>query len=191
MSDFFPVFITACLANNLILEYLVGVELTLAVSGKVEAALDLTLCLLVIVPAVALSVFLVNTHIIGSSDLQHLQLFSLVASIIIVCTATDMLLARFNPAIHGRIKGFLPLLLLNSTLLGVALLSIGQNTGLLLTLVYSFGLAAGFGLVVLMLVGMNERIRTADIPAAFQGPAIYILNFGILAMAFSGFRGIG
>ena len=55
MNEIFLVFIGACLVNNLVLDYLVGVSPALASSRRFETALGLSLAMLLLVPLTTLS----------------------------------------------------------------------------------------------------------------------------------------
>jgi len=57
--------------------------------------------------------------------------------------------------------------------------------------VYAFGGGIGFTLAITIMAGIREHIRFSDVPKAFQGAGITLLVAGILALAFSGFAGIG
>jgi electron transport complex protein RnfA len=58
-------------------------------------------------------------------------------------------------------------------------------------LLYGFGAALGFSLVLVLFAALRERLARADIPEPFQGPAIGMISAGIMALAFMGFGGIG
>jgi electron transport complex protein RnfA len=58
------------------------------------------------------------------------------------------------------------------------------------TLVYGFGSAAGFTLVMLMFAGLRERLALARVPAPFSGAPVSFILAGLLALAFMGFSGM-
>jgi len=58
------------------------------------------------------------------------------------------------------------------------------------SLVYGFGAATGFGLVLVMFAAMRERIAIADVPLPFKGAPIGLITAGLMALAFMGFSGL-
>ena len=57
-------------------------------------------------------------------------------------------------------------------------------------MLYGFGAAAGFSLVLVLFAALRERIAVADVPVAFQGAAIGMVTAGLMALAFMGFTGL-
>ena len=190
MNEIFLVFIGACLVNNLVLDYLVGVSPALASSRRFETALGLSLAMLLLVPLTTLSTHLLYHFILVPYELEFLQVLAFVICIVFICYLFELCLRRFRPSLHQRVTVFIPLLMVNSALLGVALLNTLSDRGMLIAGALSVGSALGFGLLVLSLSALRERLEVADIPEMFRGPSITVLTLGILSMAFSGFAGM-
>ncbi|MCV6625043.1 MAG: electron transport complex subunit RsxA, partial [Cellvibrionaceae bacterium] len=74
--------------------------------------------------------------------------------------------------------------------LGVALLNINQNHSFVESVVYGFGAAAGFSLVLILFSAMRERLAVADVPAPFKGASIAMITAGLMSLAFLGFTGL-
>ncbi|GAK86600.1 electron transport complex protein RnfA [Vibrio ponticus] len=49
-------------------------------------------------------------------------------------------------------------------MLGVALLNINENHNFIESIIYGFGAAVGFSLVLIIFASMRERISVADVP---------------------------
>ena len=75
-------------------------------------------------------------------------------------------------------------------MLGVALLNVQSGHGFGLSLIYGFGSALGFTLVLVIFAGMRERLAKLHAPAAFQGVPLALVSAGLLSMAFMGFAGL-
>ena len=75
-------------------------------------------------------------------------------------------------------------------MLGVALLTINPNNNFGESVLYGFGAAAGFSMVLVLFAAMRERIAVADVPVAFRGAAIGLVTAGLMALAFLGFGGL-
>ena len=58
------------------------------------------------------------------------------------------------------------------------------------SMVYGFGSAMGFTLVMVIFAGLRERLAVANVPFAFSGAPIAYITAGLLSMAFIGFSGL-
>ncbi|WP_304439747.1 Rnf-Nqr domain containing protein, partial [Oleiphilus sp. HI0043] len=84
----------------------------------------------------------------------------------------------------------LPLITTNCAVLGVALLNIKKQNGFVESIMYGFGAALGFSLVLILFSAMRERIAVADVPTPFKGSAIGMITAGLMSLAFMGFTGL-
>ena len=75
-------------------------------------------------------------------------------------------------------------------MLGVALLNVQATRSLFEAVLYGFGAAVGFGLVLVLFSAMRERLEAADVPAAWQGTPIALVTAGLMSLAFMGFTGM-
>jgi electron transport complex protein RnfA len=74
--------------------------------------------------------------------------------------------------------------------LGVALLNTNKSHSFLEALLYGFGAALGFSLVLVLFAAMRERIAVAEVPQPFSGAAIGMVTAGLMSLAFMGFAGL-
>ena len=58
------------------------------------------------------------------------------------------------------------------------------------SVLYGFGAAVGFSLVLVLFAAMRERIAVSDVPVAFRGAAIGMITAGLMSLAFLGFTGL-
>jgi electron transport complex protein RnfA len=58
------------------------------------------------------------------------------------------------------------------------------------SLLFGFGGAVGFSLVLVLFASMRERLEAADVPATFQGSSIAMVTAGLMSLAFMGFAGL-
>ena len=85
---------------------------------------------------------------------------------------------------------FLPLITTNCAVLGVALLNIQEQHDFLESVLYGFGCALGFTLVMVLFAGIRERLALLQVPGSFSGTPIAFVAAGLLSMAFMGFAGL-
>ena len=58
-------------------------------------------------------------------------------------------------------------------------------------MVFSFCGGLGFTLAIVIMAGLREELELADVPRPLRGAPITLFIAAILAMAFTGFAGIG
>jgi len=179
------------LVSNLVLDYMLGTDPVVALSRKPEPAFNLCILMIIVMPIVALIANILNFHVLIPQDLLYLQLFVLVLVSTAIVISIGNLTRRFRPELSARTRVFIPLLIVNCTVLGVALLGIKVNLGLTGAFFFGLGSALGFSLVVLAVSAINERVAVADVPTPVKGIAILMITLGLLSMAFMGFDGIG
>jgi len=85
---------------------------------------------------------------------------------------------------------YVPLIATNCAVLGVTLLNVQEKRTLFEAVLYGFGAALGFALVLVLFSAMRERLETADVPAAWRGMPIALVTAGLMSLAFMGFAGL-
>ena len=190
MSDLFAIFISTCLVNNLVLNHLLGLPPGIALSRKIDIARGLAYAMILILTLTAAATYAVNQWLLIPLGLEYLQPLALLLVIALVLAVLDLALKYARPAWHADIVVFLPLSYINSAVLGTALLSTAHTHGLAGALCFGLGSGVGYGLVMIMLAAMEERLAVADIPAPFRGISIILITLGIMSMAFMGFTGL-
>ncbi|MGL6045259.1 MAG: electron transport complex protein RnfA, partial [Vogesella sp.] len=95
-----------------------------------------------------------------------------------------------SPVLYQVLGIYLPLITTNCAVLGIPLLNAQQNHTLAESLVFGFGSAVGFSLILILFGALRERLEGADIPAPFQGTAIALVTAALMSLAFMGFGGL-
>ncbi len=101
-----------------------------------------------------------------------------------------MVVQKTSPTLYRLLGIFLPLITTNCAVLGVALLNIKEQHTLMESIVYGFGAALGFSLVLILFSAMRERLAAADVPTPFKGASIAMITAGLMSLAFMGFSGL-
>ena len=191
MTEYIVIFFSACLVNNLILDYLIGISPAVAVSRRVESAMGLSLAMIFTLTIASFVSYPIKTLLLIPLGMEYLQLISFVLVITLSILIGEKCIEKIKPLIHKKITVFIPLTLVNCSALGIALLNVQQTHGFFGSLIFGVGTSTGFGLIVVMLAAMRERIDVADVPKPFQGASILLITLGIISMAFMGFNGMG
>ena len=103
---------------------------------------------------------------------------------------TEAVIRKTSPALHRSLGIYLPLITTNCAVLGVPLISVREQQSFLQALLFGFGSAIGFVLIMVIFAGLRERLALAQVPKAFAGPPVALVTAGLLALTFLGFGGL-
>ncbi|PSJ47183.1 electron transport complex subunit RsxA [Zobellella taiwanensis] len=190
MSEYLLLFIGTVLVNNFVLVKFLGLCPFMGVSGKLETAIGMGLATTFVLTLAAACSYLVNQYILLPLDLLYLRTLSFILVIAVVVQFTEMVVHKTSPSLYRLLGIFLPLITTNCAVLGVALLNINEQHNFMQSLVYGFGAALGFSLVLVLFAAMRERLAGADVPAPFRGAALAMITAGLMSLAFMGFTGL-
>lgn len=191
MQELLLILVGTALVNNVVLVKFLGLCPFMGVSNKVDTALGMGLATTFVLTLAAVAGWALERFVLVPFGLEYLRILSFILVIAAVVQLTEMLIKKSSPALYQVLGIFLPLITTNCAVLGVALLNVQDRHNFIASLLYGFGSAAGFTLVMVLFAGLRERLSLADVPAPFQGAPIGFITAGLLALAFMGFAGLG
>ncbi len=162
----------------------------MGVSSKLDTALSMGLATTFVLTLAAVASWLIEHYVLVPLGIEFLRILSFILIIAAVVQFTEMVIKKASPALYQLLGIFLPLITTNCAVLGVALLNVQAHHSFFESLIYGFGSALGFTLVLVMFAGLRERLAFADVPRAFAGAPIGFIVAGLLSMAFIGFAGL-
>lgn len=202
-EHYISLFLKAVFVENLALAFFLGMCTFLAVSKNVKVAIGLSMAV-VVVQAItipvnnllfqfilkdgALSTWLGSGY--AAVDLSFLGLITYIGVIAAVVQILEMILDRFFPALYGALGIFLPLITVNCAILGGSLLMEQRDLNFSESIVFGVGSGFGWGLAIVALAAVREKMRYSDIPPGLRGLGITFIAVGLIAMAFMAFSGI-
>ena len=136
------------------------------------------------------TVFIVKRYILAPLGLEYLTTMSFILVIAVVVQFTEMVVHKTSANLYRTLGIFLPLITTNCAVLGVALLNLQEQHNFFESIIYGFGAAVGFSLVLIMFSAMREKLANADVPTPFKGSAIAMITAGLMSLAFMGFTGL-
>lgn len=162
----------------------------MGVSNKLETAIGMSAATTFVLTLASACSYLTYTWLLVPLDLTYLRTISFILVIAVVVQFTEMVVRKSSPLLHRVLGVYLPLITTNCAVLGVALLNINKAHTFSQSLLYGFGAAVGFSLVLVLFSAMRERLAVADVPLPFQGAAIGMIAAGLASLAFMGFAGL-
>ena len=190
MREYLFILLATTLVNNVILTRFLGLCSFMGVSNKMDSALGMGMATtFVLTLAVAVS-WVLEHYVLVPLDIVFLRILAFILVIAALVQFTEMFIQKVSPVLYRTLGIYLPLITTNCAVFGMALLNVQQGYDFLSGLLYGFGSALGFTLVMMMFTGLRERLALAKVPAGFAGVPIAFITAGLLALAFMGFAGL-
>lgn len=190
MTEYLLLLLGTALVNNVVLVNFLGLCPFMGVSNKLDTAFSMGLATTFVLTLAAASAWLLEHYLLQPLGIGFLRILTFILVIAATVQLTELVIRKFSPPLHRVLGIFLPLITTNCAVLGVALLTIQQDHSLFQSLLYGFGAAAGFTLVMVLFAGLRERLARAQVPALFAGAPIGLIVAGLLSLAFMGFAGL-
>ncbi|MEM1403308.1 MAG: electron transport complex subunit RsxA [Pseudomonadota bacterium] len=190
LADYSLLLIGAILVNNFVLVQFLGLCPFMGVSNKLETAMGMSAATTFVLTLASACSHLTYHYLLLPLGLGYLKTISFILVIAVVVQFTEMVVRKTSPLLHRVLGVYLPLITTNCAVLGVALININKSHSFIDALLYGFGAAIGFSLVLVLFAAMRERIAVADVPAPFSGAAIGMVTAGLMSLAFMGFAGL-
>ncbi|MBT0960532.1 electron transport complex subunit RsxA [Denitromonas iodatirespirans] len=190
MKEILLLLLSTALVNNVVLIKFLGLCPVMGVSKSTDSALGMGMATTFVLTLASAASWMLDNWLLQPLGLGYLRILTFILVIASVVQFTEMFVRKRSPALYQSLGIYLPLITTNCAVLGVALLNVEQQFGLFKSLLYGFGSALGFTLVLLIFAGLRERIALAQVPAAFTGAPIAFITISLLALAFMGFSGL-
>ncbi len=183
------IFINACLVNNFVLAYFLGICPFLGVSGKIDTASKMGAAVMFVMLISSMCAYGINALLIYI-DAPFLQLISYIVVIASMVQLVEMVIKKVSPSLFKALGIFLPLITTNCAILGLALFQTNKGYDFLQSIVYALGAGTGFMLALILISGLREQLNFSEVPNVIRGTVLTLIVAGILSLAFMGFSGL-
>ena len=184
------IFIAAVLTHNIALTYFLGMCPFIAISGDLKTASGMSMAVTFVMTLAAAVTWPIYHKLLIPFHVEYLQYVVFILVIAALVQIVEMVVERSSPVLYNAMGVFLPLITVNCAILGVTLFMIVRNYGYMESLIYSVGSGIGWGLAILAMAAIRERLRFANVPKGLQGAGITMIIAGLMAMGFMGFAGM-
>jgi electron transport complex protein RnfA len=189
-ESYIQIFINACLINNFVLAYFLGICPFLGVSGKIDTSSKMGAAVTFVMLISSMCAYGIHEFLVAI-DAPFLQLISYIVVIASTVQLVEMFVKKMSPALFKALGIFLPLITTNCAILGLALFQTNKGYDFLQSIVYALGAGAGFTLALVLIAGLREQLEYAEVPEVIKGTVLTLMVAGILSLAFMGFSGLG
>lgn len=156
MTDIILLLVGTVLVNNFVLVQFLGLCPFMGVSGKLETAIGMSMATTFVLTLASLTSYLVEQYILQPLEIGYLRTLSFILVIAVVVQFTEMVVRKTSPTLYRLLGIFLPLITTNCAVLGVALLNINEQHNFIESIIYGFGAAVGFSLVLIIFAGSGN-----------------------------------
>ncbi len=197
---YFLIFLGSLLIYNILLIRFIALCPLIGVSTQVETSIGMAMSVLFVMTMassaswVAWNYILVPLHV---GEFLYIPVFILIIASLV--QFTEMVIKKTSPPLYRAMGIYLPLITTNCAVLAAATesvkpgflkLNVAYHFSLPETLIYTIGVALGFGLVLIIFACIRERLETAPIPHAFKGAPIAFMIAALMSLAFMGFANL-
>ena len=189
-ESYSQIFINACLINNFVLAYFLGICPFLGVSGKIDTSSKMGAAVTFVMLISSMCAYGIHSFLVAI-DAPFLQLISYIVVIASTVQLVEMFVKKMSPALFKALGIFLPLITTNCAILGLALFQTNKGYDFSQSIVYALGAGAGFTLALILIAGLREQLEYAEVPKVIKGTVLTLMVAGILSLAFMGFSGLG
>ena len=194
------IFLMSAFIQNMALSYFLGMCTFIAISKKVSTAIGLGVAVVVVMAITVplsnvLYQFLLKDGALAwagfpNTDLSFLGLLCYIALIAAVVQIMEMFLDKFMPSLYNALGVYLPLITVNCAIMGGVLFMIERDYTIAESAVYGFGSGLGWGVAIVLLAAIREKLKYSDVPAPLRGLGITFITVGLMSLGFMSFGGI-
>lgn len=181
---------SAALINNVVLSQFFGICPFLGVSKKIETAAGMSAAVIFVITISSFITSLIHNYILVPFNVSYLDTIVFILVIASLVQFVEMFLKKSMPGLYVSLGVYLPLITTNCAVLGVAILNVQKSYNVLESVVNGIGTALGFGISIIIMAGLREKMEDNDIPESFKGIPIILITAGLMSIAFMGFSGL-
>lgn len=201
MEHYISLFIKSIFIENMALSFFLGMCTFLAISKKISTAMGLGIAVIVVQTLTVPLNNLLYTYLLKDNatlwqslgmnvNLSFLGLIAYIGVIAAVVQVLEMFLDKYVPSLYAALGIFLPLITVNCAIMAGSLFMVERNYNFAESVVYGVGGGFGWALAIVLMAGVREKLRYADVPKGLQGLGITFITAGLMALGFMSFSGV-
>lgn len=189
--ELLALFLSAALINNVILTQFLGVDTVLV--GPRHKLKSVAVVGMAVIIILLLSTVVTYPLLKEVLPIIGLEFFSIVVIVFVVfglVVAFSLFLKKFPNPLYDELQTYLPLLVVNSAIIGVGLLVSTTVDTYLEALVYALGAGFGYLFISIVFASIRNRLEIAKIPNPLKGLPIALITASLMAIALLGLAGL-
>ncbi|MCL1138388.1 NADH:ubiquinone reductase (Na(+)-transporting) subunit E [Shewanella pneumatophori] len=200
MEHYISLLIRSVFIENMALSFFLGMCTFLAVSKKVKTAMGLGVAVIVVLAiSVPVNQIIYQSILapgalawagVPDADLSFLKFITFIGVIAALVQILEMTLDKYFPPLYNALGIFLPLITVNCAIFGAVSFMVERDYNLGESLVFGIGSGIGWALALVLLAGIREKLKYADVPDGLRGLGITFVTAGLMALGFMSFSGV-
>lgn len=200
MEHYISLLIRSVFIENMALSFFLGMCTFLAVSKKVKTAMGLGVAVIVVLAIAVPTNQLIYQGILApgalawagvpDADLSFLKFITFIGVIAALVQILEMALDKYFPPLYNALGIFLPLITVNCAIFGAVSFMVERDYNLAESMVFGIGSGVGWALAIVLLAGIREKMKYADVPDGLRGLGITFVTTGLMALGFMSFSGV-
>lgn len=183
--------VSCVFTQNVVLARLLGVGEAMDERRSVAAAAGLGVAVAAVMALASLCGWIVYHMVLVPLHAEYLELTAFALLLALLAWLAGLAVGKAWPALEEALGDSMPMIAVNCAVLGVALVNIDSGYGLGDAFLSGLFNGLGFLLAVVLMAGVQERLRFSRIPRAMKGLPISLVSASLMALAFMGFLGMG
>ena len=191
MKEMLLIIVSAALVNNVVLSQFLGLCAFLGVSKTTNTAAGMGGAVIFVITLSSFVTSLIYKFILVPLDLTYLQTIVFILIIAALVQFVEMFLKKNMTALYKALGVYLPLITTNCAVLGVALINVQKDYGILQGTVNGFATAVGFTISIPYSWPVSVRnLHTTTFQSHSRAFLSLLITAGLMAIAFFGFSGL-
>ncbi len=189
-TKLFELVVSSALINNFVFTMFLGLCIFFGVSKKMETAVGMSITFTAVMVVSAALSWVVFEFIMRPLDLTFLKIIVFIGIVAAFVQSADTIMKKVSPALYYKLGVYLALITTNCIIIAVPLKNAGEHYNFFESMAFGLGSGLGFGLALIIMASIREKLEVADVPAPFRGLPISFILAGLIALAFTGFSGL-
>ena len=200
MEHYISLLIRSVFIENMALAFFLGMCTFLAVSKKVTTAMGLGIAVVVVLTISVPANQVIYQGLLApgalawagapEADLSFLKFITFIGVIAALVQILEMALDKYFPPLYNALGIFLPLITVNCAIFGAVSFMVERDYKLGESVVFGFGSGVGLALAIVLMAGIREKLKYADVPNGLRGLGITFITAGLMALGFMSFSGV-
>ncbi len=186
----FELVVSSALINNFVFTMFLGLCIFFGVSKKMETAVGMSITFTAVMVVSAALSWVVYTFIMIPLELTFLKIIIFIGIVAAFVQSADTIMKKVSPSLYYKLGVYLALITTNCIIIAVPLKNAGEHYDFFESMAFGLGSGLGFGLALIIMASIREKLEVADVPAPFKGLPISFILAGLIALAFTGFSGL-
>jgi Na+-transporting NADH:ubiquinone oxidoreductase subunit E len=189
-TSFVLIFFAALFTNNIILSNFLGMCHWLACTRNMLSAVGLGIAITLVTGITTILNYFIYWYVLIPLQLEYLYFLFFIAIIAAFVQLAEMIVERVSLKLYQMLGVFLPLMVVNCTILGSSLFMVAREYSFAQTVGWGFGAGAGWMLSAVFLASLRKKMQYSHAPVIFKGAGLVMITAGFMALAFMGFSGM-